>query len=330
LAVPLPESGLRLPDGVTVAARNGPRLVTLAGQRALLDEVRQTLADSGVTGRLLRVPHAMHSPAMDVPAAKFAAFMATVPVGRPAIPFISNVTGTWITEEDIRSPEYWGAQMREPVQFERGLANLLSRAGGPLVEVGPGRSMLSLSQGALAQPARGVQTLPSASDGRGDLGMLHEALAALWESGTELSWPAFARQGRRTALPGYSFQRKRYWTDPAADRADHHRADHHRADHHRADHHRADHHRPAGEPGPVPQERDPEGWLYSPAWRSSAGPRVPPGVPRPVVLVGEATEFTLAMADRMTAAGRVVTRAGFGPGAQAGDDLRRALDGAGD
>jgi acyl transferase domain-containing protein len=38
LSVPVPESELHLPDGVTVAAYIGPRLVTLAGQRQLLDE----------------------------------------------------------------------------------------------------------------------------------------------------------------------------------------------------------------------------------------------------------------------------------------------------
>jgi acyl transferase domain-containing protein/acyl carrier protein len=304
LSVPLPESELFLPDGVTVAAYNGPRLVTLAGPHVLLDEVRETLAESGVTCRLLRVPHAMHSVAMAAPAAEFATFMETVPVGVSTIPFISNVTGTWIAEEDIRSPRYWGSQMREPVQVERGLANLLSRTDGSLVETGPGRSMLSLAQA--AQPARLVQTLPSADDGRNDLEVLHEAFAALWESGTELSWSAFAREGRRTSLPTYSFQRKRYWTDPASDR-------------------------PAVKPDAMPRVRDPEGWLYSPAWRSSAGPRVPSsltGVPRTVVLVGAATEFTQAMADRMTAAGRVVTQVGFVPGANAGDELRHALDGA--
>jgi acyl transferase domain-containing protein len=150
---------------------------------------------------------------MAAPAAKFAAFMGTVPVGVPTIPFVSNVTGSWIAEEDIRSPRYWGAQLREPVQLERGLASVLSRAGGPLVEVGPGRGMLSLAQ---AQPARRVRTLTSAGGGA-DLEMLYEALAALWESGTELSWPALAREGRRASLPTYSFQRRRYWTDPAAD-----------------------------------------------------------------------------------------------------------------
>jgi len=304
LSVPLPESELSIPDGVTVAAYNGPRLVTLAGPRVLLDQIRETLAQSGVTCRLLRVPLAMHSAAMAAPADKFAAFMETVPVGVPAIPFISNVTGTWISAEDIRSPRYWGAQMREPVQFERGLANLLSRTGGPLVEAGPGRGMLSLAQG--AQSVRLVQTLPSARDGRSDPGMLHEAFAALWEYGIELSWPAAGREGRRTSLPTYPFQRKRYWTDPAPDR-------------------------PAVEPGAKAPGRDPRRWLYSPAWRSSAGPRVPSsltGSPRTVVLVSAATEFTQAMADRMTAAGRVVTRVGLAPWAKAGDELRQALDGA--
>jgi phthiocerol/phenolphthiocerol synthesis type-I polyketide synthase E len=61
-----------------------------------------------------------------------------------------------------------------------------------------------------------VQTLSSAGDDQSDLALFHGAFAALWESGTEPRWTAFAGQGRRTTLPTYPFQRKRYWMDDAA------------------------------------------------------------------------------------------------------------------
>jgi phthiocerol/phenolphthiocerol synthesis type-I polyketide synthase E len=265
LSVPLPASEVDLPDGVTVAAYNGPRLVTLAGPRDALDELATSL---DATCRILRVPHAMHSPAMAGPAAEFAAFMATIPVRAPEIPYVSNVTGTWITEEEVRSPEYWGRQMREPVLFAQGMATLVERVDGTLVEAGPGRGLSSLALGAVAgQQHRLVQTLRNAQD---DLRVFHEALAKLWENGAEPSWPA--DDGRRTVLPTYPFQRKRFWIDLAEDRP----------------------------PRPrTPPRRDPADWFYGPVWRSAAGVRRP-SEPRDVILVGAAGEFAQALAAKLT------------------------------
>ena len=263
LSVPLPASEVDLPEGVTVAAYNGARLVTLAGPRAALDELATSL---GVPCRPLRVPHAMHSPAMAGPAAEFAAFMATIPVRAPDIPYVSNVTGTWITEEDVRSPDYWGRHMRAPVLFEQGVAALVERADGTLVEAGPGRGLSSLALGAVAgQRHRLVQTLRSSSD---DLRVFHEALAKLWENGTEVEWPADG--GRRTVLPTYPFQRKRFWLDLAEDR-----------------------------PAAQPSRRDPADWFYGPAWRSTAVVRRP-SEPRDVILVGAAGEFATALSAKVT------------------------------
>ncbi len=275
LSVPLPASEVDLPEGITVAAYNGPRLVTLAGPRDTLDELAKSLGAAGVTCRALRVPHAMHSPAMAGPAAEFVAFMATIPVRAPEIPYVSNVTGTWITEEDVRSPDYWGRQLRAPVLFEQGVATLAERVDGALVEAGPGRGLSSLALGAVAgQQHRLVQTLRSSRGDEDDLQVFHEALAKLWENGTELSWSA--DDGRRTVLPTYPFQRKRFWIDLAQDG-------------------------PAAQPDRTPSRRDLADWFYSPAWRSTAGVRQRPAEPRDVILIGTAGEFARALAAKPTA-----------------------------
>ncbi|WP_393060976.1 SDR family oxidoreductase [Streptomyces sp. LN549] len=292
LAVPMPAAELEplLPAGITVAAYNGPRLVTVAGERVVLDQLRQTLDARGVTCRPLRVPHAAHSAAMSEAAARFTAFVATVPVRAPRIPFLSNVTGTWITEAEACSPAYWGRQMREPVRFEQGLSALLTRIDGPLVEAGPGHGLLSLTRGAVDPAAQGrlVRTMRSSSETEDDdLQVVQAAFAALWELGVELSWSAFGTDGRRrTGLPTYAFQRKRYWIDLAADR-------------------------PSAVPAPVKRVRDPERWFYSPAWRSTAAPRRRPaaaGAANGVVVVGADCALTATLAARAADAGRQVTR----------------------
>ncbi|MEU2421209.1 SDR family oxidoreductase [Streptomyces sp. NPDC007851] len=307
LAVPMAEADVTplLPDGVTVAADNGPRLVAVAGDREALQALSRTLAERGLTCRELRVPHAAHTAAMDEAAARFSTFMETVPVQAPTIPYISNVTGTWITDAEVRSPAYWGAHMREPVRFRAGLADLLKTVDGPLIEVGPGHGLLSLARGSVPTESsdRLVRTLRSRNDADDDLGVLYEALAALWEQGTELSWAAFARGGeRRTQLPTYPFQRKRFWIDEAAAPEQPARRE-------------------------IARVRDPQRWLYSPAWRSCALPqRQPtPGADQPAAVVVGSGPLADAVTGRLMATGRQVTA--VVPGAALQRDLELALTG---
>ena len=35
----------------------------------------------------------------------------------PKIPFVSNVTGTWITSDEAMSPSYWANHLRQTVLF---------------------------------------------------------------------------------------------------------------------------------------------------------------------------------------------------------------------
>jgi len=40
-----------------------------------------------------------------------------VSLNPPQVPFISNVTGTWIKKEEALDPGYWIKQMRQPVRL---------------------------------------------------------------------------------------------------------------------------------------------------------------------------------------------------------------------
>ena len=70
---------------------------------------------------------------------RFAAEVGRVERRAPEIPFLSNVSGTWITPAEATSPEYWARHLRRPVLFSAGLAELFRETGSVLVEVGPGQ-----------------------------------------------------------------------------------------------------------------------------------------------------------------------------------------------
>lgn len=97
--------------------------------------------------------------------------------------FISNVSGTWITEEQATSPDYWVQQVRNAVLFSEGAAQLLVQPT-LFIECGPGNTLSTFIQGHNQysdQPT--LLTLRKANAAIDDEHMLHRTLAALWVRG---------------------------------------------------------------------------------------------------------------------------------------------------
>ncbi|HEX9412756.1 MAG TPA: phosphopantetheine-binding protein, partial [Ktedonobacterales bacterium] len=137
----------------------------------------------------------------------------------PALPFISNVTGTWITAADATDPRYWARHARQTVRFAAGARELLADPAAVLLEVGAGHTLATLArQSALsgATADRMVLTsLPPARDAQSSTAVLLTALGKLWLAGAPVDWRAFS-QGQhrhRMPLPTYPFERQRYWVD---------------------------------------------------------------------------------------------------------------------
>ncbi|WP_330451541.1 MULTISPECIES: non-ribosomal peptide synthetase/type I polyketide synthase [unclassified Streptomyces] len=215
-AVPLPEDEVTplLGTQVVLAAVNGPRECVVSGPFEAVAAVEARLAESGVTTKRLRTSHAFHSRMMDDAADAFEAEAARVGLTAPRIPFVSNVTGTWITDEEATSPAYWARQLRSTVRFGDGLRTVC-RPDALLLEVGPGGVLTSLARGSEG-PHGAVASLPSATQ---DTDAEQEVLTAageLWRLGAPLVWEALhgGETPRRTVLPTYPFERERCWIDP--------------------------------------------------------------------------------------------------------------------
>ena len=145
----------------------------------------------------------------------FAEQVGSVTRGRPTIPFVSNLTGTWITEAEANSPDYWASHLRGAVRFADGIEELTKEDAPILLEVGPGTTLTSLARFG-APGAAIVSSLGHVKDDRDDLGAVLTALGRLWLQGVKIDWKAFhARERRhRIPLPTYPFQRERYFVEP--------------------------------------------------------------------------------------------------------------------
>jgi amino acid adenylation domain-containing protein len=216
LAVPLPEAEVRalLPRTLSLAAVNSAAHCVVSGSAEEIAAFEEMLAARGVSARRLHTSHAFHSAAMEPVLAAFAGEVRRARPAPPTLPFLSNVTGDWITAAEATDPEYWARHLRETVRFADGVGRLLEDPALVLLEVGPGETLGTFAR---RHPANDgsraiVRTLPRADEAfAADLAAL-EAAGQLWSAGVEVEWSALRRGERfhRVPLPTYPFARTVY------------------------------------------------------------------------------------------------------------------------
>ncbi|MDX2939319.1 SDR family NAD(P)-dependent oxidoreductase [Streptomyces ipomoeae] len=212
----LPLLGAR--DGqVRVAAVNGPSSVVLSGDADAVEETAAWFAAQGRKTSRLRVSHAFHSPHMDGAVEEFRRIAEGVVFHPPTISFISDLTGLPADAEQLRSPDYWAAHIRETVRFLDVLHSLGAAHVTTCLELGPGGTLSALVRGGLGEGARPAPAaVPVLRDDRPEQEALTAALAEAHVHGASPDWAVvFAdHRPRRVALPTYAFERSRHWFTP--------------------------------------------------------------------------------------------------------------------
>ena len=265
LAIRLPEAGLLplLPSTLDIAALNAPGLSVVSGPAEAIDAFALTLEAAGHSARKLRTSHAFHSAMMDPLLEAFRAAVDTITLHPPQLPYISNLTGEFITGAEATDPAYYVRHIRHTVRFADGVATLCQAGPSLLLEVGPGTALAPLAkQHPAAASTASLPLLPPArNSGANEYPTFLQSLGKAWTTGLTLDWPAFHHhtRRRRLPLPGYPFERQRYCPDTIL---------------------------PAG------TTREGEAWIQLPTGTTAAPPSVPtPGATAagiPGVLVSEA------------------------------------------
>ncbi|HWQ34985.1 MAG TPA: amino acid adenylation domain-containing protein [Blastocatellia bacterium] len=226
LSLPVSEKEVRpfLNGKLSVAAINAPSLCVVSGPTEAVEELERRLADRGIEGRRLHTSHAFHSAMMEPILEPFARQLSRLTLNVPRIPFISNLSGTWITTEEATSPNYWARHLRYGVRFADGIGELLSDTSRIFLEIGPGTTLSSLVRQHSAYTREHVvlSSLRHPHDQQSDVAFLINSLGRLWLSGFRPDWQGFYAHERRhrIPLPTYPFERKRYWIEPDRESAD--------------------------------------------------------------------------------------------------------------
>ena len=253
LAVNLSESdmGPLLSAETAIAAANAPSQTVASGTAAAIEALEARLRKLNIEHRRLRTSHAFHSPMMEAAVQEFSLRVAQVKLNPPKIPYLSNVTGTWITETQATDPAYWGAHIRKTVRFSSCIQALL-HSDSVLLEVGPGETLLSLVRQHL-KPRSSRPLIPSMRARQAihdDREMWLTAIGRLWLLHSQPDWNGLYRDQHRLrlSLPTYPFERQRYWVEPKRSQILEHAA---------------------AEIAISTKKADVADWFYVPSWRRS-------------------------------------------------------------
>jgi acyl transferase domain-containing protein len=144
----------------------------------------------------------------------------------PRVPYLSNVTGGWITAEEAVDPTYWARHATGTVCFSAAIGELARVPDRILLEMGPGQTLGSLVLQHPEAPGRAgggepavVASLPHSYERQPDAAFLMTSLGKLWLLGGKIDWNGFhaGERRRRVNLPTYPFERRRYWIETRRD-----------------------------------------------------------------------------------------------------------------
>ncbi|ALF53427.1 beta-ketoacyl synthase [Nostoc piscinale CENA21] len=220
LSVPLSADKIQplLGQELSVAAINQPSQCVVSGSIAAIDTLQNQLAAQGIESRRLHTSHAFHSQMMEPILEAFTEQVEKVTLNPPKLPYISNLTGTWITTTQATNPEYYTQHLRSTVLFASGIEKLLAKPEQVLLELGPGHTLATLvKRHPDKPPAQTVLTsVRHPQEKQSDIHVLCNTFGQLWLAGVKVDWFGFYSQDEyyHIPLPTYPFERQRYWIDP--------------------------------------------------------------------------------------------------------------------
>lgn len=209
-----------LNDKVSLALLNAPNYCVVSGDFSDIEEFKEKLLKDkpDIHISTLNTSHAFHSYMMEPALVPFKEIFKHIDFGEINIPFISNITGTWADEREVKTPDYWAKHIRSSVNFVGGINELLSERNTFFIEVGPGESLATL----LSQFEQDnvkimvASTIKHPKKKIDDTEFFFRTIAKTWIAGANITWEALYKDEirYRVPLPTYPFERKYHWIDP--------------------------------------------------------------------------------------------------------------------
>ena len=207
---------------ISIGVDNGAHQV-ISGPAGEVNALADQLEAGGVNVRRLRPSPAYHSPLVEPALDDLQAVFGDIPVSQPSLPLVSNVTGKPVGPDRLMDGAYWRRHARQPVQFAGCVETLAAELDvDAVIELGPHAilgPLVSLNWPAGSGVADAPLVLPSllrpSFDGsepeRADAFL--SAVSGAYRAGLPVDFRGLfaGERRRRISIPGYPFQRRRFW-----------------------------------------------------------------------------------------------------------------------
>ncbi|QKW05115.1 acyltransferase domain-containing protein [Streptomyces sp. NA04227] len=207
-------------ERLALASVNGPQSTVVSGDPEALDELMSACELDEVRARRINVDYASHGPQVEQIRDEVLNALAGIEPRAAEVPFLSTVTGEFVTGPELDA-EYWYTNLRNTVQFERAVRQLLESghsvflesSAHPVLTVGVQESVDAVGSSAV--------TLGTLRRDEGGSRRLLASFAEAWAYGAAVDWGRVyaGHEANGADLPTYAFQRTRYWLDTGANAA---------------------------------------------------------------------------------------------------------------
>ncbi|MBT2210871.1 type I polyketide synthase [Actinomadura sp. NEAU-AAG7] len=221
-SLPLPheeaQNRIAAHEGVEIAAFNGPSATVISGDPDAISAIVKGCEAEGIKARVLPVDYASHCAHTEHIRDQILTDLADITPQPPRIPFYSTLTGTRLDTEQLDG-QYWYNNLRNPVQFQPAIQQLLNHGHSTFVEAS--------AHPVLATPISDTdvngETVVTGTLRRdeGGLDRFLASAAHLHVHGTPIDWTPFLPKDAAPAdLPTYPFQHQSFWLAAAPSTTD--------------------------------------------------------------------------------------------------------------
>ena len=200
---------------IYVAAINGPRSITIAGDNEAIKRISQ---ENPTSAKKLRVQCAFHTPHMDAIKVSFERSMSgTVKTTKrfKEVRLFSTVTGR--RYEETFGSDYWWRNVRQPVQFQKAIESILNEEQPDVfLELGSSATLLSSVRQITSNLTNDnrISTIASCQRNKDDRVSILQALGSLYVAGKSIKWENVTHQSAQwQPLPSYPWQHHSHWKE---------------------------------------------------------------------------------------------------------------------
>jgi acyl carrier protein len=143
------------------------------------------------------------------------------------MPYLSNLSGEWITTKEVSDYKYWSKHLRACVKFSKGVNKLLAEENSIFLELGPGKTLSSFVKQHINKNAsiskntdqnnepKVINLIRHPMEMAADDYYLLNKIGQLWLCGQDIDWREFysGEKRYRIPLPTYPFEGQKFWIE---------------------------------------------------------------------------------------------------------------------